>query len=83
MGYTIGDEALKGVNQPDARPSKLKARKANSSQQKAVVMLKEEDIINTVKARIDGKGKKARPQKKSQAQNKPSTSKVKPSEKTS
>lgn len=80
-GYTIGDEALKGVNQPDARPSKLKARKANSSQQKTVVMLKEEDIINTVKARIDGKGKKARPQKKSQAQNKANTSKVTPSEK--
>lgn len=79
-GYTIGDEALKGVNQPDVRPSKLKARKANSSQ-KAVVMLKEEDIINTVKARIDSKGKKARPQKKSQAQNKASTSKVTPSEK--
>lgn len=62
-GFAVGHEALKGVTQPDARPtSKIKNRKA-ASQQEAVIMLKEEDILNAVKARIEGKGKSAKPQK--------------------
>lgn len=68
-GFAVGREALKGVTQPDARPtSKIKNRKA-SSQQEAVMMLKEEDILKTIKARIEGKGKNVKPQK-SQPQNK-------------
>lgn len=63
-GLTIGLEALKGVNQPDARPTnKIKLRKRNSQQQNATVMLKEEDIITNVNARIEGKGKKVKPEK--------------------
>ncbi len=62
-GFAVGHEALKGVTQPDARPtSKIKKRQP-TSQQAAVVMLKEEDILNAVKARIEGKGKNAKPQK--------------------
>jgi hypothetical protein len=63
-GFAVGHEALKGVSQPDARPtSKIKNRKAASPQQGAVVMLKEEDILTTVKARIEGKGKNVKPEK--------------------
>lgn len=63
-GFAVGREALKGVTQPDARPSsKIKNRKAASAQQGGVVMLKEEDILTTVKARVEGKGKNAKPEK--------------------
>lgn len=65
LGYAVGHEALKGVSQPDARPtSKIKSRKGKSQGQKGLVMLKEEDILTTVRARIDGKGKKVKPEKK-------------------
>lgn len=80
-GYALGHAALKSVAQPDARPTtKLKGRKATSPQQKAVVMLKEEDILASVKRRIEGKGKNAKP-KKQQAQNKKISSKETPAEK--
>lgn len=63
-GFTVGLEALKGVNQPDARPTnKIKLRKHKSQQQNPVVMLKEEDIITNVRARTEGKGKKVKPEK--------------------
>lgn len=63
-GFTVGLEALKGVNQPDVRPTnKIKLRKKKSAAQKAVVMLKEEDILINVRARIEGKGKKVKPEK--------------------
>lgn len=66
LGFTVGLEALKGVNQPDARPTnKIKLRKQKSGQQGAVVMLKEEDILTNVRARIEGKGKKVKPEKPS------------------
>ena len=58
-GFAVGYEALKGVTQPDAHPTSKIKRKHKSQQQGAVVMLKEEDILATVKARIEGKGKKA------------------------
>jgi hypothetical protein len=62
-GFALGHEALKGVTQPDTRPtSKMKGRKA-PSQQATVVLLKEEDILASVKTRIDGKGKNAKPEK--------------------
>lgn len=63
-GFAVGHEALKGVTQPDARPSgKMKIRKPKSQQQGTVVMLKEEEILSTVKSRIEGKGKKVKPGK--------------------
>ncbi|MBW4664228.1 MAG: hypothetical protein KME01_08525 [Chroococcus sp. CMT-3BRIN-NPC107] len=64
LAYGIGHEALKSVTKPDARPvTKIKVRKPTSQKEGAVVMLKEQDILNTVKARISGQGKKVRPQK--------------------
>lgn len=64
LAYGIGHEALKSVTKPDARPAtKVKVRAPTSQKEGAVVMLKEQDILNTVKARIAGKGKKVRPQK--------------------
>jgi hypothetical protein len=63
-GYAIGHEAIEGVNQPDSRPAgKLGFRKNHKSRQQGVVMLKETDILAAVKARIDGRGKKAKPEK--------------------
>lgn len=63
LGFTVGSEALKGVTQPDTRPTtKVKVRQG-ASQQRAVVMLKEEDILTNVRARIEGKGKNPKPEK--------------------
>lgn len=63
-GLAVGHEALNGVTQPDARPTnKIKIRKKKSQQREAVVMLKEQDILTNVKARIEGKGKNAKPEK--------------------
>lgn len=65
-GSTVGSEALKGVTQPDTRPTaKAKFRQA-TTQQRAVVMLKEEDILKNVRARIEGKGKNPKPEKPQQ-----------------
>ncbi len=64
LAYGIGHEALKSVTKPDARPAtKIKVRKPTSQKEGAVVMLKEQDILAAVKARISGKGKKVKPQK--------------------
>lgn len=77
-GFAVGVEALQGVNQPDARlKSKIKLRKHKSQEQAAVVMLKEEDIITNVRARIEGKGKNVRPEK-SQPQNQQSSKQTSP-----
>lgn len=63
-GFHVGREALKGVTQPDGRPAtKLKIRKAKSQRQAKVVLLKEEDILASVKTWISGKGKNAKPTK--------------------
>lgn len=63
-GFKVGREALKGVTQPDARPtSKIKIRKQKSQMQVPVVLLQEQDILATVKKRISGKGKNPKPQK--------------------
>ena len=62
--YALGHQALKSVTQPDAVPtSKFRGRKGASLQQKPVEMVKEEDILTTVNARIQGKGKKPKPVK--------------------
>lgn len=70
-GYHVGHEALKGVTQPDGRPSsKIKIRhKAKSQPQAKVALLKEQDILVSVRAWISGKGKNAKPIK-SQSQSK-------------
>ncbi len=82
-GFIVGHEALKAVTVPDARPSsKIKIRNRKSQQQSAVVMLKEEDILTTVKARIGGMGKNVKPEKRPQPQNKQSSTKQTPAQNT-
>lgn len=72
--FAIGHEALKGVNQPDVRPTKkMKGPKGWSSQPGALTLLKEEDIVSSVKAWIDAKGKHAKPQKPQEADKKSSS----------
>lgn len=77
--FTMGREALKAVTQPDARPtSKIKIRKRTSQQQATVVMLKEEDILTTVKARIEGMGKNVKPEKRLEPDNQSSSKQAPP-----
>ncbi len=49
LAYGIGREALKSVTKPDARPAtKIKVRVPTSQKEGEIVMLKEQDILNTV-----------------------------------
>jgi len=61
LGFDVGSKALKGVTAPDARPtSKFASNKANNQQHGGLTLLKEEEILKIVKARIDGKDKAAK-----------------------
>lgn len=85
-GFTIGHEALKGVTQPDIRPTKkLASSKRSSSGKEGVDMLREEDILKKVRVYIDSKGKDAKVEKnKEDARNKSdSTKDTKPSDESS
>ncbi len=67
-GFTLGSSALQGVSAPDSRPTnKFTNSKVNSSQQ-GVMMLKEEEILKTVKARIEGKTKTSAKKRKKNKQ---------------
>jgi hypothetical protein len=58
LGFDIGSKALKGVTSPDSRPTtKFASAKTGNSQHGGLVLLKEEEILKTVKARIEGKSK--------------------------
>ncbi|MEA5574878.1 hypothetical protein [Anabaena sp. UHCC 0451] len=53
LGFSMGSSALKGVTSPDGRPaSKFASNKNNNAQSTEVALLKEEDILKTVKGRI-------------------------------
>lgn len=55
-GFTLGREALKGITQPDVRPtSNVGSRKGNPAGGKEMVILKEENILKSVKRQIEGK----------------------------
>ncbi|MUG97039.1 hypothetical protein F7734_33760 [Scytonema sp. UIC 10036] len=55
-GFTLGSAALKGVTTPDARPTpKFTIGKSATAQQAGVALLREDEILKLVKARIDGK----------------------------
>lgn len=59
-GFAIGREALKGITQPDARPTNKVSKKSGSARATdELVVLQEADIIKTVKARLDGNAKSA------------------------
>ncbi|NEO97577.1 MAG: hypothetical protein F6K58_02465 [Symploca sp. SIO2E9] len=56
-GFTLGHEALKGVTQPDVRPTKkLAGSQKSSAGKEGVTFLREEDILINVDAYIRGKG---------------------------
>ncbi|MEG4346461.1 hypothetical protein QUB70_24750 [Microcoleus sp. A003_D6] len=56
-GFTIGREALKGTTQPDIRPSNNvgSGKQGNPASKDQVSILKEKDILKTVKARVEGR----------------------------
>ncbi len=57
-GFALGHEALKGVSQPDARPTAKKTGgKETLLDSKPLVILKEADIIKSVRATIQRKEK--------------------------
>ncbi|WP_421654456.1 hypothetical protein [Leptothermofonsia sp. ETS-13] len=60
-GIALGREALKGVTQPDTRPANNLAKRGITSRRDEFTILREEDIIASVKSRINGisKGNKA------------------------
>ncbi|HIK46350.1 MAG TPA: hypothetical protein IGR64_15940 [Leptolyngbyaceae cyanobacterium M65_K2018_010] len=54
-GFTLGRQALTGVRQPEARPSSgTPVSRGTASNQGEVFLLKEADILEQVKARING-----------------------------
>jgi hypothetical protein len=54
LGFTMGSSALKGVTSPDGRPTtKFASNKSNNAQQGGITLLKEDEILKTVKSRID------------------------------
>ncbi|MGA9378571.1 MAG: hypothetical protein WBV73_07350 [Phormidium sp.] len=63
-GFALGREALKGVTQPDARPTAKKNQKDSQLASKPLVFVKEADLIKSVKVRIQEKGNQAKPEKK-------------------
>jgi hypothetical protein len=68
-GYRLGREALKGITQPDTRPTNNMARRnGGSAQGNNLVFLKEEDILAEVKARMEGKTGPITAQRQAQAQ---------------
>ncbi|MGL5065498.1 MAG: hypothetical protein ACRC62_36475 [Microcoleus sp.] len=56
-GFTLGREALKGTTQPDVRPtnSNTGGKQANPTSKDKVSILKEKDILKSVKARMEGR----------------------------
>jgi hypothetical protein len=80
-GFTLGSSALKGVTTPDGRPTtKFTSSKSSSSQQSGLVLLKEEEILKIVKARIQGKAKAAKSEKLEEDDEETNISKQKPEE---
>ncbi|MBD2136266.1 hypothetical protein H6F32_01405 [Anabaena sp. FACHB-1237] len=55
LGFQLGSLALKGVTTPDGRSNPQHNNKDNDSKQANPTFLKEEDIIKSVKSRINNK----------------------------
>jgi hypothetical protein len=63
-GMSMGKEALKGITQPDTRPTNsVSNRKEGGDRKDELVILREDKIVETVKARI---GSKPSPQAKAE-----------------
>ena len=81
LGFEMGSSALKGVTTPDGRPtSKFPNSKTNNSQQLGVTLLKEDEILKIVKARIEGKTKAAKSEKLEENDEDTRSSRQKPKE---
>ncbi|BAY97221.1 hypothetical protein NIES37_11590 [Tolypothrix tenuis PCC 7101] len=81
-GFTLGSSALKGVTTPDGRPTtKFTSAKSSNSQPGTLALLKEEEILKIVKARIEGKTKAAKSEKLEEDDEETNNSKQKPEEK--
>lgn len=59
-GFALGREALKGITQPDSRPTKGGAAK-NTSVREDIVLLKEEDVLKSVREKTNSGGRGASP----------------------
>lgn len=78
-GFTLGHEALKGVTQPDVRPTKKLAETQQVSLGKeGVPILREEDILVNVNEFITGKGKDSKQDKAQKQENQPNKPEQKP-----
>lgn len=61
-GMSVGREALKGITQPDTRPTNnLTNRKGEENRKNSLTILQEDKILATVKARMGGKATAAVP----------------------
>ncbi len=61
-GYALGREALKGVSQPDARPSSQPSSpRGNAPRRDEVLILPEEDILEDVRSRMSGEARSEAP----------------------
>ncbi|MGJ5673429.1 MAG: hypothetical protein ACR9NN_07440 [Nostochopsis sp.] len=79
LGFDIGSKALKGVTAPDSRPTtKFASTKTGNAEHGGLVLLKEQEILKTVKARIEGKTKTS---KSEQEEEETDTNKQKPQDK--
>ncbi|OLP18000.1 hypothetical protein BST81_13235 [Leptolyngbya sp. 'hensonii'] len=57
-GFAIGREALRGITQPDIRPvNTMAGRRTSLPRRQEVILLKEQDIIKSVKTQIQGSDK--------------------------
>lgn len=66
-GFTLGHEALKGVTQPDVRPTKkLAGSQQGTPGKEGVTFLRESDIQTSVNAYINGKGEESKKNEDSQ-----------------
>lgn len=83
-GFTVGHEALKGVTQPDVRPTnKLGNGKRTNPGQNGVAILPEEKILTNVRAQMSGIGKNSKAEEKKEDEKAESKSEPTPSEKPS
>lgn len=61
-GYALGREALKGITQPDVRPTTAGSEAAQSQpRHQEMIIVPEAKILEEVKGRIDGNGATAQP----------------------
>ncbi|HLP92123.1 MAG TPA: hypothetical protein VK184_26470 [Nostocaceae cyanobacterium] len=77
LGLNFGNSALKGVNKLEGSPTASKFNSKAQASQTEVSFLKEEDILKTVKARMDGKNK---PKKVEKVEEEEEEDKIKQSE---